>query len=91
VLREYADNMRINQRQRAEELANKAPFKLLFPAYLMAFGAAIFLIAPTVLEIDAFRKDNMIGEGITEASSKIQNANTNPMPTSAPRQPARNR
>jgi tight adherence protein C len=91
VLREYADNMRINQRQRAEELANKAPFKLLFPAYLMAFGAAIFLIAPTVLEIDAFRKENMIGEGINDARTKIENMNSNPVPALAPRTPNRTR
>src|SRR5262249_49171170 len=58
VLREYADDLRINMRQRADEMANKAPFKLLFPAYLMAFGAGILLISPAALEFANFRQKN---------------------------------
>src|SRR5206468_5798791 len=61
VLREYADDLRVNMRQRADEMANKAPFKLLFPAYLMAFGAGILLISPAVLEFQNFRQRNLIG------------------------------
>jgi tight adherence protein C len=72
ILREYADNMRINQRQRAEELANKAPFKLLFPAYLLAFGAAIFLIAPTALEFSEFQKSNLIQNSIRQAREVLE-------------------
>ena len=64
VLREYADNLRINMRQRADEMANKAPFKLLFPAYMMAFGAGIILISPVVLEWQSFRRTNLIGNEI---------------------------
>ena len=60
TLTEYADSMRTSMRQRAEESANKAPFKLLFPAYLMAIGAAILIISPTVLEFNVFRKQNTI-------------------------------
>ncbi len=60
VLSEYADNMRINLKQHAESMANRAPFKLLFPAYLMAAGAAILLISPAVLELADFRKNNIL-------------------------------
>jgi tight adherence protein C len=72
ILREYADNMRVNQRQRAEELANKAPFKLLFPAYLLAFGAAIFLISPTALEFSQFQKSNLIQDAIRQATDQLK-------------------
>ena len=61
TLREYADSMRVNRRQRADEMANKAPFKLLFPAYVLALGAAILLISPTILEFRDFREKNMMG------------------------------
>ena len=60
ILREYADNMRTNMRQRADEMANKAPFKLLFPAYIMAIGAAILVISPPVLEISRIRSSNLL-------------------------------
>ncbi len=60
TLTEYSDSMRTSMRQRAEESANKAPFKLLFPAYLMAIGAAILIISPTVLEFNVFRRQNTI-------------------------------
>src|SRR5262249_13629218 len=60
TLREYADSMRTNIRQKADEMANKAPFKLLSPAYLMAIGAALLIISPTVLEFDAFRRSNVV-------------------------------
>jgi tight adherence protein C len=60
ILREYADHMRVNQRQRAQELANKAPFKLLFPAYIMAIGAAIMIVGPPVLEIARTRRSNVL-------------------------------
>jgi tight adherence protein C len=76
VLREYADNMRINMRQRADEIANKAPFKLLFPAYLLAFGAGILLISPTVLQFVKFHKENVIPLDMQRARDIIpQNLN----------------
>lgn len=76
VLREYADNLRINMRQRADEMANKAPFKLLFPAYMMAFGAGILLISPVVLEFQSFRRTNMIGSSITQARDVLKKDST---------------
>ncbi len=74
ILREFADDMRVNMRQRADEMSNKAPFKLLFPAYLMAFGAAILLIGPAVLEMNRIlRHDNPNVE--IRNKFKIQNTN----------------
>jgi hypothetical protein len=45
---------------------------LLFPAYLLAIGAAILLISPTVLEFTAFRRDNLIGTNIREARGALE-------------------
>jgi tight adherence protein C len=73
VLREYADDLRINMRQRADEMANKAPFKLLFPAYLLAFGAAILLISPAVLEFQSFRHHNLISSDIEQGRTFLEN------------------
>jgi tight adherence protein C len=72
VLREYADNMRTNMRQRADEMANKAPFKMLFPAYLLAIGASILLIAPTVLEFAEFRRNALISTSIKEGKKLLR-------------------
>jgi tight adherence protein C len=72
VLREYADNMRIDLRQRADEMANKAPFKLLFPAYLLAFGALILLFSPAILEAGRILSANNIGGAIRQASDDLQ-------------------
>jgi tight adherence protein C len=81
TLREYADSMRTNMRQRADEMANKAPFKLLFPAYLMAIGAAVLIITPSVLEFNAFRRANTIGALNEEARKSL---NTPGSTTTAP-------
>jgi tight adherence protein C len=61
ILREYADNLRMNQKQRADEMSNRAPFRMLFPAYMMAIGAAILILAPAVMELTEFRRSNMLG------------------------------
>jgi tight adherence protein C len=84
ILREYADNMRVNQKQRAEEMANKAPFKLLFPAYMLAAGAAIFLISPWALEFSSFYRSNLI-QGEIQRGREQLNAPLTP-PTPAPEQ-----
>jgi tight adherence protein C len=73
VLREYADDLRINMRQRADEMANKAPFKLLFPAYLMAFGAGILLISPAVLEFQNFRHHNLLTNELEQGRYFLEN------------------
>src|SRR5262249_16801990 len=71
TLREYGDSMRIKMRQRADEMTNKVPFKLLFPAYLLAIGAAILILSPTVLEFAQFRKNNVISGAISKAGTDL--------------------
>jgi tight adherence protein C len=72
VLREYADDLRIGMRQRADELANKAPFKLLFPAYLLVAGAAVLIFSPVVLEFAAFRRANIVGSTLERSRESLQ-------------------
>jgi tight adherence protein C len=71
TLREYNDSIRTNLRQRAEETANKAPFRVMFPSYLMAIGAAILIVSPTVLEFRAFRQANTLGQYNRESRDKL--------------------
>jgi hypothetical protein len=53
-------------------VSNSAPFKLLFPAYMMAIGAAILLISPVILEFSAFRRNNLIGGNMTRARDLLK-------------------
>jgi tight adherence protein C len=57
VLREQSKEMRLRRRQRAEELAQKIPVKILFPLILCLFPALfIVVIGPGVLNIvDVFK------------------------------------
>lgn len=55
ALSEYSDNMRESQRQRADEKANAATFKLLFPTVLCLMPAVyLFLLGPAVIELNRF-------------------------------------
>jgi tight adherence protein C len=50
VLRVQSIQMRIKRRQRAQEMANKAPIKMLFPMVFLIFPALfIILLGPAVL------------------------------------------
>ena len=52
VLREHSHEMRIRRRQRAEELAQKVPIKILFPVLFCLFPALfVVILGPAVLQI----------------------------------------
>jgi tight adherence protein C len=57
VLREHAKEMRVRRRQRAEEIAQKVPIKILFPVLFCLFPSLfVVILGPGVLKIiDAFR------------------------------------
>ncbi|MEQ9071055.1 MAG: type II secretion system F family protein, partial [Gimesia chilikensis] len=55
ALQEYSDNMRESLQQRADEKANKATFKLLFPTvYCLMPAIYIFLLGPAIVELSDF-------------------------------------
>lgn len=67
ALRDYADSMRRNHRQRAEERGNKASVKMLLPVVLcLAPPVYILLLAPALLEIrEFFVRENQAGGILT--------------------------
>jgi tight adherence protein C len=55
ALADYSDNMRESLKQRADEKANTATFKLLFPTVLCLMPAVfLFLLGPAVIELGEF-------------------------------------
>lgn len=55
ALTEYSDNMRENLRQQADQKANQATFKLLFPTVLCLMPAVfIFLLGPAIVSLSDF-------------------------------------
>ena len=58
ALAEYSDNMRESMKQRADEKANSATFKLLFPTVLCLMPAVyLFLLGPAIVELNRFYED----------------------------------
>ena len=55
ALLDYSDSMRETMRQRADEKANTAAFKLLFPTVVFLMPAVfLFLSGPAVIELNRF-------------------------------------
>lgn len=58
ALTEYSDNMRESMKQRADEKANSATFKILFPTVLCLMPAVyLFLLGPAIVELNRFYED----------------------------------
>ena len=80
VLREYADNMRVQMKQNAEIAANKSPLKMLAPAYLMGIGIMILIIIPPAMEVASFAKDNVVGDLKSEGMKELQKSGMSRLP-----------
>lgn len=69
ALTEHSDNMRESYRQRADEKANAATFKLLFPTVLCLMPAVfMFLLGPATIELNDFFTGR--GREILDASNQ---------------------
>ncbi len=67
---EFADTMRRQYRQRAEERANKTSIKLLFPVILcLAPPVFILMVGPPVLQLRSFLRDAHETGGVLNPSS----------------------
>jgi tight adherence protein C len=67
----FADSVRLNRRQRAEEVGNKTAIKLLFPlVFCLAPPVYLMLLAPAAIEVrDVVLRENQPGGAL--AASKI--------------------
>ena len=75
ALAEYSDGMRESLRQRADEKANQATFRLLFPTVTCLMPAVfIFLLGPAMVEISEFMSEG--GRDIlSQGTNALQNLN----------------
>jgi|GEM_PF-421098 len=73
ALTEYSNTMRESLRQRTDEKANNASFKLMFPTVLLMMPAVfLFLMGPAILELDQFFTEGGF-DNISQGSQQIQN------------------
>ena len=73
ALTEYSNTMRESLRQRTDEKANNASFKLMFPTVLLMMPAVfLFLMGPAILELDQFFTAGGF-ENISQGASQIEN------------------
>lgn len=71
ALAEYSDGMRESQRQRADEKANSATFKLLFPTVLCLMPAVfLLLMGPALIELNQFFSRGGI-QGLNAQSNQL--------------------
>jgi len=73
ALEEYSDGMRESQRQRSDEKANSATFKLLFPTVLCLMPAVfLLLMGPAMIELNQFFSRGGV-DGLNRQSSQFFN------------------
>lgn len=73
ALTEYSNTMRESLRQRTDEKANNASFKLMFPTVLLMMPAVfLFLMGPAILELDQFFTAGGF-ENISQGAEQIEN------------------
>lgn len=88
----FADQVRLNRRQRAEEAGNKAAFKMLFPlVFCLAPAVFLILLAPAILDLrEFFRREGPYGAMMQNPQQQIQaiNANAATSPNPLPAAPA---
>ena len=76
ALTEYSNTMRESLRQRTDEKANKAAFRLMFPTVLFMMPAVFgFLMGPAILELQQFFDDG--GLDALSASGDLSTISTN--------------
>lgn len=82
ALANYSDTMRENLRQRADEKANRATFRLLFPTVLFLMPAVfIILLGPALVELSDFfagRGRQLLGRNRETVNSVNNRQNTRP-------------
>ena len=73
ALIDYSDGMRENLRQRADEKANSATFKILFPTVLCLMPAVfLFLMGPALIELNRFFSQGGMN-GLDQNATAVQN------------------
>jgi tight adherence protein C len=69
----FADQVRLNRRQRAEEAGNKAAFKMLFPlVFCLAPAVYLILLAPAVMELrDTLQREKQAGGALATSPQDV--------------------
>lgn len=72
----FSDQVRLNRRQRAEELGNKAAFKMLFPlVFCLAPAVYLMLLGPAVMDLrEFFRREKAPGGALSASAAGVQAA-----------------
>lgn len=79
ALRSYADALRLQRLQRAQERSNRVAIQMLFPTVLcLAPATYIILLAPPLLDLQKFRDQENKSGGLLSQPTKIGGAMPNP-------------
>jgi len=70
----FADQVRLNRRQRAEESGNKTAFKMLFPlVFCLAPAVFLILLTPALIDLrDFFRREGPYGAMLQNPQQQMQ-------------------